>query len=109
MIEKQVLTTYINLSQFSFLATTPVLAQNVRANENFKVDTHSQVSNSGPYDYEANALPHDDMTAMHGAYCTNPYLTGVSFISIAHNILLKTTGCFPTKPSLKQWSGVSEE
>ena len=32
-IEKQVLTTYTNLSQFCFLGTTPVLAPNVWANE----------------------------------------------------------------------------
>ena len=32
-IEKQVLTTYTNLSRFCFLGTTPVLAPNVWANE----------------------------------------------------------------------------
>ena len=32
-IEKQVLTTYTNLSRFCFLGTTPVLARNVWANE----------------------------------------------------------------------------
>ena len=33
MIEKQVLSTYTNLSRFCFLGTTPVLALNVWANE----------------------------------------------------------------------------
>ena len=32
-MEKQVLTTYTNLSRFCFLGTTPVLAPNVWANE----------------------------------------------------------------------------
>ena len=56
-IEKQVLTTYTNLSPFCSLGTTPVLAPNVCANENLKVNICSWESNSGPYDCEANALP----------------------------------------------------
>ena len=44
-IEKQVLTTYTNLSRFCFLGTTPVLAPNVWANENPKVDTRPRESN----------------------------------------------------------------
>ena len=58
-IEKQVLTTYTNLCQFRFLGTTPVLVLNTWANENPKVDTRSQEPNLGPYDCEADALPHD--------------------------------------------------
>ena len=40
LIEKQVLTTYTNLSRFCFLGTTPVLAPNMWANGK-KVDTAS--------------------------------------------------------------------
>ena len=56
-IEKQVLTTYTNLSQLCFLGTKPVLAPNVWANENPKVDTRSRESNSEPYECKADALP----------------------------------------------------
>ena len=59
LIEKQVLTTYTNLSRFCFLGTTPVLAPYVWANENPQVDTRSRVSNSGPQDCEADAVPYD--------------------------------------------------
>ena len=41
------------------MGTTPVLMLNVRANENAKVNTRSQESNSGPYDCKAYAIPHD--------------------------------------------------
>ena len=60
LIEKQILTTYANLSRFCFLETTPVPAPNVWANENPKVDTRSWYSNQVPYDCKADALPHDD-------------------------------------------------
>ena len=40
-IEKQVLTTYANLSRFCFQGTTPVLELNVWGNENPEVDTRS--------------------------------------------------------------------
>ena len=40
-IEKKVLTSYTNLSQFCFLGTTQLLVPNVWANENPKVDTYS--------------------------------------------------------------------
>ena len=56
-IEKQVLTTYTNLSRFCSLGTTPVLAPNMWANENPKLDTRSWESNSGPHDCENDALP----------------------------------------------------
>ena len=59
----------MNLSRFSFLGTTPVLAPNVWADENPKVDTRSRESNSGPQDCEADGLPHD-----HGQY-TKPGLS----------------------------------
>ena len=60
LIEKQVLTTYSNLSRFCFLGTTPVLAPNVWANEkNPKVDNRSRKFNSGPQDCEADALYQD--------------------------------------------------
>ena len=36
LIEKQVLTTYANLSRFCFLGTTPLLAPNVWANEKIR-------------------------------------------------------------------------
>ena len=58
-IEKQVLKTYINLSRFCFLGTTLVLAQNVWANGNPKVNTRSRESNSGPYSCEVDAQPQD--------------------------------------------------
>ena len=58
-IEKQVLTTDTNLSQFCFLGTTPVLAPNVWANEKSQVVTRSWDSNSQRYGCEADALPHD--------------------------------------------------
>ena len=59
-IEKQVHTTYNNLSRFCFLGTTPVLAPNVWANEkNPKVDICSWESNSGPKDCKADAPPHN--------------------------------------------------
>ena len=48
-----------NLSRFCFLGTTPVLAPNVWAIENPKIDTRSKESNSGPCDCEADALPHE--------------------------------------------------
>ena len=54
-----VFTTYTNLFGTCFLETTPVLAPNVWANENPKVDTRSWESNLGPYDCEVDALPHD--------------------------------------------------
>ena len=57
--EKQVHTTSTYIYRFCFLGTIPGLAPNVWANENPKVDTRSQESNSGPYDCEADALPHD--------------------------------------------------
>ena len=50
---------YIDLSRFCFLGTTPVLAPNVWANENPKVDTRFWESNTGPQDCEADALSHD--------------------------------------------------
>ena len=56
-IEKQDLTTLINLARFCFTGTTPILSPNVWANENPKVDTCSRESNSGPQDREADALP----------------------------------------------------
>ena len=58
---------YSSLSsfRFCFLGTTPVLAPNVWANENPKVDTRFRESNSGPYDCEADALRHD-----HGHHLT---------------------------------------
>ena len=52
-IEKQVFTTYTNLSRFCFLGTTPVLTPNVWANENPEVETRSRDSNSGPHDCKA--------------------------------------------------------
>ena len=58
-IQIQVLTTYTNFSRFCFLGTTPLLAPNVWATENPKVDTHSRESNLGPQDCEADALPRD--------------------------------------------------
>ena len=58
-IEKQVLTTFTNLSLFCFLGTTTLLAHNMWANENPKVDTHSWESNWVPYGCKAGALPHD--------------------------------------------------
>ena len=58
-IQKQVLTTYTNLSRFCFLGTIPVLVPNVWANENPKVDTRFRESNPEPYDCEADALPHN--------------------------------------------------
>ena len=58
-IQKQVLTTYTNLSRFFFLGTTPVLAPNVWADENPKVVNRSRESNSGHFDCEADAVPHD--------------------------------------------------
>ena len=64
--EKQVLATYTYLSRFCFLGTTPVLVLNVQANENPKVETHSRDLNLGPYDCEADALPHD-----HGHHTTD--------------------------------------
>ena len=57
--EKQVLTTYTNLSRFCSLGTTPVPSSNEWANENPKVDTRSRESNSGPYGFEVDTLPHD--------------------------------------------------
>ena len=41
--EKQVLTTFTNLSRFCFLGTTPVLAPNVWANEKSHVETRSRL------------------------------------------------------------------
>ena len=58
-IEKQIFTTYTNLSRFCILGTTPALMPDVWANENPKVDTHSQELNSRSYDCEADGLPHD--------------------------------------------------
>ena len=57
--EKHVHTAWASLSRFCFLGPTPVLAPNVLANENPKVDTCSRESNSRPYDSETDALPHD--------------------------------------------------
>ena len=57
--EKQVFTIYTNVSRFCVLGSTPGLAQNVWAYENPKDNTSSWGSNSGPYDCEAYALPHD--------------------------------------------------
>ena len=59
-IPAQILTTYTNLFRFCFLRiATPVLAPNVWANENPKVDTRFRELNSAPHDCEAEALPHD--------------------------------------------------
>ena len=57
---EQLLKNYTNLSQFCFLGTTPVLAANVWANENPKVDPRSWKSNWEPHDCEADALPPHD-------------------------------------------------
>ena len=73
-IDEQVLTTYTNLSRFCCLGTTPVFAPNVWANENPKVDTSSRESNSGHYDCEADALPHD-----HGHHTPRSYLVSSEF------------------------------
>ena len=59
-IEKQVLITKSNLSQFFFLEITPVLVPNIWAIENSLADTYFQELNSGPYDCQAYALPHDN-------------------------------------------------
>ena len=58
-LRNTVLTTSTNLYRFCFLGTTSVLALDMWANENPKVDTRSQESNLGAYDCEADALPHD--------------------------------------------------
>ena len=41
------------------MGSTPVLAQKVWANENPKIDTHTQELNLELYDCEVNALPHN--------------------------------------------------
>ena len=51
---------YANISQFYFLRTTAVLAPNMWADENPKVNIRSQESNSVPYDCEAHAPPAHD-------------------------------------------------
>ena len=57
--EKQVPKSYTKLSRLYFLGTTTVQVPDVLVIENAKVDTQSWESNSGPYDCQADALPHN--------------------------------------------------
>ena len=58
-IEKQVLTTYTNLSRFASWELHQYSRRMCGPMKNPKVETRSRDSNLGPHDCKADALPHD--------------------------------------------------